>query len=383
MVRIPFSKITISDEEERELIECLRSGWLATGPRTEAFEREFSKIIGTEMSVAVTSGTAALHLALLTLDLQPGDEVITPSFTWVSAPNLISLLGAKPVFCDVDEETLNINAELIAPLITRRTKAIIPVHFAGLPVNMGPVYSLADKHGLVVIEDGCHALGASVNGKAIGSESNLCVFSFHPNKNITTGEGGVITGMDKKRLMRIRKLRHHGVERNSYDAYKNNKISKYDVLSLGLKYNMTDLAASIGIGQLKKLSRFIGSRNLAVQRYVDDLNELQTEIKVAQKFAVHEIQHACHLLITKVQDKPGLRDSLIAYLSSKGIQTGLHYLPVHLMTYYRDLYPNVKLPVTEKLGRTVLSLPLFPDISTQEISTVCHELDAGLRLARE
>jgi len=208
--RIALSRPAFGVEEEQAAAACIRSGWVTSGPRVAEFEKEFARAVGCEDAVAVSSGTAALHLALWLLDLAPGDEVITPSLTWVSVPNLVAILGGKPVFCDVDPETLNIDLAQAEKLVTPRTRAIVPVHFGGRAVDMEALGAFAKRHGLEVIEDAAHAIGGMQDGRPIGSHSGLVAFSFHPNKNISTGEGGMLSGTDAAKLKKARLLRYHG-----------------------------------------------------------------------------------------------------------------------------------------------------------------------------
>jgi len=379
-IHIPFSRPNFSDEEEKEVIDCLRSGWITTGPRVENFEKQFTKFIGCKEAVAVSCGTAGLHLALMSLDLQPGDEVITPSLTWVSVPNLIVLLGAKPVFCDIDIETMNATPQSIEKLITSKTRAIIPVHFAGRPVDLSRIQKIARDNNIVIIEDACHAVGAFYKSDPIGSHSPLCVFSFHPNKNITTAEGGMVTGSDVKRLKVIRQMRFHGVVRSTYDRFNKGTLPHYETLSPGLKYNMTDLSASLGIHQMKKLKRFNSLRKQLAEQYRVLLKKTCDCLHLPPECKGSTTTHAWHLFPVRVDDKPGLRDSIMAGLLQDGIQTGLHYLPVHEMPYFRKNGFYHQLPNTEKVGRTIFSLPMYPGMKHEDQQYVTDHLKDRIAL---
>jgi len=376
--RIPFAKISISENEEQEIIACLRSGWITTGPRVAAFEKAFAEFVGCEDAVAVSSGTAALHLSLMTLNLSPGDEIITPSLTWVSVPNLITLMGAKPVFCDVDSQTLNIDCVDLERRITPQTRAIVPVHFAGRPCNLAKIRELAASHGLVVIEDACHAIGAKFDNIRIGSHSPLCAFSFHPNKNMTTAEGGMLTGNDRERLRKARLLRFHGVSRDTFQRIGLGSLPHYESIFPGLKYNMTDLAASIGMHQIKKVASFNAARSVLVCAYQEALSSLTEVLWLAPPNSGEDHTHAWHLFNVCVRDEEGLRERVMQSMLDNGVQIGLHYSPVHLMESMRIHGRMPHLPVTERIGRTIMSLPLFPDMTIVQVERVVHLLRKAL-----
>lgn len=367
--RIPLARVCFSGEEEREVLECLRSGWITTGPRVAAFEKAFAEFVGAPDAVAVSSGTAALHLALLTLDLQPGDEVITPSLTWLSVPNLVCFLGARPVFCDVNPRTLCLDIADVERCITPKTRAIVPVHFAGRPAPLNEIHALARRFNFSVIEDACHAIGAEYSGRRIGSHSGLCAFSFHPNKNMTTAEGGMLTGTDVERLKVARLLRFHGVSRDTFQRVGLGNLPHYESLFPGYKYNMTDLAASLGLIQLKKVREFNLEREQIAGKYQLLLAD-ERRIWVAHASAS---LHAWHLFNICVQDEAGLRERVMQALLDEGIQTGLHYLPVHRMPWFTQ-NAHRALPETERIGRTIMSLPLFPGMTDEQIERVAKSL---------
>ncbi len=377
-MKIPFAKVVFSEDEEKEVLECLRSGWITSGPRVCQFEKDFAEFVGSEDAVAVSSGTAALHLALIMLELKDDDEVITPSLTWVSVPNLVTLLGGKPVFCEVDQETLNINLDDLEKQITPKTKAIVPVHYAGRPVDLDAIHALADPKGIYVIEDACHAIGAEYNGQRIGSHSGLCAFSFHPNKNMTTAEGGMLTGVDVEKLKQARLLRFHGISRDTFKRTGSGQLPHYETIFPGLKVNMTDVAASIGIHQLRKVEGFNLERNRVASAYREKLSILQDKIFYPDPCDSPGSRHSWHLATICVEDKPDLREKVMTYMIENGVQVGLHYLPVHLMKGMQDRGFGRSLPVTERIGRTIMSLPLFPGMTENEIDFVVETLKRAI-----
>ena len=377
--RIPLSRPSFGKEEESAVLECLRSGWVSAGPRVAEFEQAFAKLTGTDEAVATSSGTAALHLALWSLGLQPGDEVITPSFTWVSVPNLITLLGARPVFCDVDPETLCLDLQDAATVVTSRTKAIVTVHFAGRACDMDAIRSFAAAHRLVVIEDAAHAVGGAFQGRPIGSHSPLCAFSFHPNKNITTCEGGMLTGLDHDRLAFARRHRYHGVTRDTYKRMGGGQLPYYDEAEPGLKYIMTDVMAAIGLRQLAKVERFNATRARLAKRYREGLHALAGRVWVPPEDIRKESRHVWHLFTIRVEDIPGYRDHVMTKLEERGIGVGWHYRPVHELEWVRARNWGRPLPHTETIGRTILSLPLYPNMTNAQVDRVVAVLGDVLK----
>ena len=371
---IPLSRPMFGAEEEAAVAECLRSGWVTSGPRVAQFEKAFAVMCGCEDAVATSSGTAALHLALWTLDLQPGDEVITPALTWVSVPNLVTLLGGRPVFCDVDPNTLSIDLDDAARVVGPRTRAIVPVHFAGRPVDMAAVHAFAAAHGIAVIEDAAHAIGATQAGQPIGSHSGLVAFSFHPNKNISTGEGGMLTGSDRKRLARARQLRYHGVTRDTYRRKGTSELPHYDTLQPGVKYILTDIAASIGLCQLAKLEEFNAARARLAARYRAALAPLANRLWIPSDDVRAGDRHVWHIFAIRVEDRDGWRDAVMQGLIDAGVGVGLHYRPVHEMSWVRERGFERPLPTTEAIGRTILSLPLYPGLTEAQADAVVDVL---------
>lgn len=362
---LPFSRPTLSTAEAAEVMACLASGWLATGPRVQQFEQQLQDYFDAPHVLALTSATAGLHLSLLALDLQPGDEVITTAMTFVATLNTIVQAGGTPVLVDIDPDTLNMDLEQVAAAITQRTKAIVPVHFAGLPVDLSVLYALAEDHQLRVIEDAAQAIGASFNNQRLGSFGDTQVFSFHPNKNMTTGEGGCVVTRDAKLAQRVQALRFHGIDRAAWARHTKSGSQHYDVLEPGFKYNMMDLQAAIGIHQLPQLETFYKKRYLLAQRYHQLLaNWPQWELPLDPLQAPG---HCWHLYTPRLNvDVVGFsRDEFISRMKEYNVGIGLHYDAVHLYSYYRERFgwQRGDFPITEHVGEHIVSLPLFPQLT--------------------
>ena len=376
---VPLSRPAFGPEEEAAVLDCLRSGWITSGPRVTEFEKAFARLCGTEEAVATTSCTAALHLALWSLDLQPDDEVITPSLTWVSVPNLAGILGARPVFADVDPDTLCVDPRDIERLITPRTRAIAPVHFAGRAADIKAIRELAQARGIVVVEDAAHAIGGTALGKPVGSHAELVAFSFHPNKNITTGDGGMLTGTDGEKLRKARQLRYHGVSRDTYRKASSTSLPFYDAQVPGVKYVMTDIAAAIGIEQLKKLEGFNATRKRLAGLYLERLRGLSGQLRLPAEETRQGHTHTWHLFVVCVEDREGLRDRVMQAMLDGGIGVGYHYKPAHELAWIRGRGWHRSLPHTERIGRTILSLPLHPGLSEADVDRVSDTLARALR----
>ena len=364
---LPFSKPSISEAAIAEVVECLRSGWITTGPRVQKFEQALAKYLNAPLVAALSSATAGLHLALLALDLKPGDEVITSPLTFVASLNTIVLAGGKPILVDIDE-TYNLDVSLIEKAITPKTRAIMPVHFSGLPVNLDPIFELAKKYQLRVIEDAAQAIGSSYQGKMLGSFGDIQSFSFHPNKNITTGEGGCVTTQDQALMTAIQVLRFHGIDRTAWDRYSKKGDQGYDVIKPGYKYNMTDMQAALGIHQLADLEGFIQRRTELAERYLSLLSDWP-EIAMP-KLPTYELRHSWHLFCILIHpDKAGMnRDTFMQKMKENEIGTGLHYNAAHLYKFYRDTYgfKEGDFPVAENICARIVSLPLFPALTNDD-----------------
>ncbi|MBI4514417.1 MAG: DegT/DnrJ/EryC1/StrS family aminotransferase [Deltaproteobacteria bacterium] len=376
---IPFHRPPIGEEEIAAVVEALRSGWLTMGPKTRAFEEAFAAAIGARHAIAVSSCTAALHLGLNALGVGPGDEVITSTYTFTATAATIVHAGARPVLADCTADTLNLDLDDVRRKITARTKAIVPVHFAGQPVDMDGVAAVAKEHGLVVLEDAAHALPAAFNGRPIGTISPLTAFSFYATKNITTGEGGMLTTADDDIADCLRTRRLHGMSRDAWRRYSAEGSWRYDVAYPGFKYNMTDLNAALGLVQLKKMERFRQARESLAQRYTACFRAVEE----VQGPAVQPNRlHAWHLYVLRILPAARItRDQLIEELKQAGIGTSQHFIPVHLHSYYQQalgVRPE-DFPVATTVAEQSLSLPLYPDLSAQDAERIASTV---IRLVR-
>lgn len=377
---LPFSRPSISEDDLESVAAVLKSGWLTTGPQSAELERLFCERLGCEHAVCVTSATAAMQLLLHAMGIGPGDEVITPSMTWVSTVNLITLSGARPVFVDVDRDTLMTTAELIEPLITERTRLIVPVHYAGSVLNLTDLRSLADRHGIAVVEDAAHALGSLFEGVPIGGRGTA-IFSLHPIKNITTGEGGVLCTSDAELATRIRQLRFHGLGVDAFDRESQGRAPQAEVLEPGFKQNLPDMNAALGISQLKRLDSFNEKRAQLAMRYLEKLKDIPQLLPLTKPDYV--MTHSWHLFIVRlVEARPSMnRNGLMAALKVRGIGTGLHFRAVHDQKYYREHLPQAinSLPNTELNSDRIFSLPLFPDMTESDQDRVIDALKSVLQ----
>ena len=380
-MKVPFSRPAIGDDEIDEVVACLRSGWITTGPRTAQFEKEFAAAVGAPHALAVTSATAGLHLAMLALDLQPGDEVITTPMTWPATVNTIVLAGATPVLVDIEPDTLNLDVRRVEAAITPRTRAIMPVHFAGQPCDIEPLAALARPRGARLVEDAAHALGTTYAGRAIGGIGDVTVFSFHPIKNITTGEGGMITTADDALAKRMRGLRFHGVERDAWRAYGHAQVPLYDVTEPGLKYNLSDIQSAIGLHQLRKLSALNAERERLARRYDVALAALPALRPLGK--AAYPHRHAQHLYVVRLEHERLRvdRNGFMAAVIDAGIGLGLHFTAVHELTYYRERLGDLRsaLPAATDASQRIFSLPLFPGLTDVEHDRVVDVLAAVLK----
>lgn len=360
---LPFSKPSISQATIDEVVDCLKSGWITTGPRVAKFESKLQDYLKAEHVLALTSATAGLQLALQALDLKPGDEVITTAMTFVATLNVIVLAGAKPVLVDIDE-TFAMDIKQLEKAITPKTRVILPVHFTGFPVDLDPIYALAKKYNLRVIEDAAQAIGSYYKEKILGSFGDIQVFSFHPNKNMTSGEGGCVVTRDEAVAKKIKISRFHGIDRDAFNRYSKEGNQSYDVVEPGYKYNMMDLQAAIGIHQLDELEMFIKKRTHLAERYFSLLRNME-EITLPN-LPSYSYRHNWHLFTILINpEKTKLtRNEFIQAMKEKNIGLGLHYEPSHLFTYYREQFgfKEGDFPQAEKVGANIVSLPLFPDM---------------------
>jgi len=352
---ISIAKPMIGEEEKRAVLEVLDSGMLAQGPRVRAFEEAFADVCSVRCAVATSSGTTALHVALLAHSVGPGDEVITTPFTFIASANSILYVGARPVFVDIDPETFNIDPAQIEAAITPRTKAIMPVHLFGLPCDMEPIMALAREHGLAVIEDACQAHGAEYHGRRTGSFGTGC-FSLYPTKNVTAAEGGMITTDDEEIAEQCRVIRQHGMRR------------RYHHDELGFNFRMTDVHAAIGLAQLGKLERFNEAR-IRNARFFDKHLEGVATPTVPQGY-----RHVFHQYTLRVAD--GRRDAVLEGLKERGIGTGVYYpLPVHKQRVYLERGYEASLPEAERAATEALSLPVHPGLSSADLEKIVAEVN--------
>ncbi len=372
---IPFCKPTIERDEIEEVVESLESGWITTGPKVVQLENKFKEMFGQE-ALAVNSATAGLHLALKCLNLSPSDEVITTSITWPSTVNNIEICGARPIFADVEKDTLQISSDDIAKKITEHTKAVIPVHFAGAPVDLDEIRRLCKSNNIEIIEDAAHAIGTRYKNRLIGSDSKVAVFSFHPIKNITTGEGGMILTSSSKWAERMRRLRFHGISRDAWKRYSKGGTPQYEVVEPGFKYNMLDIQAAIGLHQLAKLDRFNNKRKELARNYFRLLDGLEAIMPLMPPEYDH--YHAWHLFVVRLDiDMLSVdRDTFIMELQEEGVGVGLHFPAIHLQSYYRKKYgfKEGALPNAEWNSKRLFSLPLYPLLTFEQQEVVVDKL---------
>ncbi|MBF0121003.1 MAG: UDP-4-amino-4-deoxy-L-arabinose aminotransferase [Desulfobacterales bacterium] len=370
---LPFSKPSITEGDISAVCDVMRSGWITTGTQNSIFENKICEYTGSKSAVALSSATAGMHLIFHALKLEKGDEVITPSMTWVSTVNLIVLYGAKPVFADIDKDTLMISKETIEPLITSNTKLIIPVHFAGASFDIDPIKELAVKKNISLIEDSAHAIGTKYKGNMIG-KTGTSVFSFHPIKNITTGEGGIICSEDTSLIEKLRRLKFHGLGVDAYDRMTQGRAPLAEVLEPGFKYNLPDMAAVLGIKQLERISDLNDKRTQLANYYRESLKNISEIIPLS--LPKYDIKHSWHLFIVRVNSKKINRNEFMTELKNRNIGTGLHFQAVHLHKYYREVmgFSRGMLPNTEYNSDRICSLPLFPDMTFEDVDDVVNAI---------
>ena len=369
---LPFSRPALGAEEIAAVTEVLQSGWITTGPKNQALEKAFCDLTGNQHAIAVSSATGGMHVTLMALGVQQGDEVITPSLTWVSTLNMIALLGAEPVMIDVDRDTLLVTPEAIEAAITPRTKAIIPVHYAGAPVDIDAIRAIGERYGIPVIEDAAHAAGTRYKGKHVGAEGTA-IFSFHAIKNMTCAEGGLIVTDNDRLAKRIRRLKFHGLGVDAFDRQAYGRVPQAEVIEPGFKYNLADINAAIALVQLAKLEQLNARRREIARHYLQALADTPFLPLSLPEWPHH---HAWHLFIIRVDEAAcGIsRAGLMEALKARGIGTGLHFRAAHTQKYYRARYPQLRLPNSEWNSERLCSLPLFPDMTPEETSRVITAL---------
>lgn len=378
--RIPFFRPSIDEGDIAAVADCLRSGWLTSGPNVSAFEAEIAAYCGAAHVNAVNSCTAALHLALAAWGLGPGDEVITTPYTFAATVTTIVHTGATPVLADIRAFDANIDPAAIERAITPRTKAIVPVHFAGEPCDMDAIVDVARGHGLKVLEDAAHAIGTAHRGRMVGSLSDAAAFSFYATKNLTTGEGGALATNDPELSERVRMLTLHGMNRDAWKRYDAGGSWRYDIAEFGFKDNLTDMAAALGRRQLARLDAFIEDRARIAARYFANLRG--EERLILPGFSEGN-RHAWHLFVVRVRNEASAvpRDEVIRQLAERGIQASVHFIPVHYFSAYERMgwWKRGDFPVAEQFFDGAISLPMFPGLTDGEIDDVC---DAILEIVR-
>ena len=368
---LPFAAPLTGQEEVDAVVECVRSGWLTTGFKTREFEKKIAEAIGCKHALAVNSCTAALHLALEALGVGPGDEVITSPMTFTATAAVVEHLGARPVFVDVEPDTLNLDARRVEPAITPRTKAILPVHFAGLACDMDPILDAGRRHGIKVVEDAAHAIPPLYKGNLIGTLGDITCFSFYATKNITTGEGGMLATEDDAIAERVKLMHLHGMSRDAWKRYQEAGSWSYEVLAPGFKYNLSDVASAIGIPQLKRCWDFHARRREIARRYHEAFQALDT---IQVPAAPDDAAHGWHLYVIQLQlDRLSIdRDQFIRELSARKIGVSVHFIPLHIQPYYRDRYGYAANDFPNAYGafQRIISLPIYAKMTDDDVEDV-------------
>jgi perosamine synthetase len=376
-MKIPITKPMFGEQEERAVVEVLRSGWVVQGPKVTAFERLVADYVSVPEAVATSSCTTALHLALVLLGIGPGDEVIIPSFTFIATANVVCYTGATPVFVDIDPQSYNLNPDDIEAAITPRTKAIMPVHQIGLAADMDRINAVAHRHGLAVIEDAAPALGATYKGKRVGGLGNVTCLSFHPRKVITAGEGGMILTHDQALANRARILRTHGMSLSDLQRHHATSVAIEEYHDLGYNYRMSDLHAAVGIEQMNKLDFMLMRRKQIAARYHEAFADLDC---VQLPFSSYDQPHSYQSYIIQFRPQaPKTREQVMQEMLEAGIATRRGVMAIHLEPYYRLRFPQVKLPVTEAAAQSTLLLPIYTIMTDLEQEYVIDHLLRTLR----
>jgi len=366
-MQIPFHKTHTTEEEINAAVEAIKSGWLTMGPKVVEFENSFKKFVGSGEAVSMNSATAALHLGLKAVGIKRGDEVILPTNTFVATAEVVTYFDAVPVLCDIEENTHNIDVSKIEALITAKTKAIIPVHFAGQPCDMDELYEIAEKYELKIIEDAAHAIPSSYKGTMIGNleKSDITCFSFYATKTLSTGEGGMATTNNVLYAKNMKINRLHGISRDAWDRYTTKGAWHYEIVDNGCKYNTTDINAAIGLVQLQKQNILRDKRATIAAKYYEAFKDSS---EIILPFVKNDRETSWHLYVIKV-DK---RDEVIEKLKEAGVGCSVHFIPIHNHPYYKDKYSYIyeDYPVANAVYDKSLSLPIYPDMSEEEISFV-------------
>ena len=372
---LPYGRQAIDESDIQAVVDTLRSDWLTTGPKIDEFEEAFAAWVGARYAVSFSSGTAALHGAAFAAGLGPGDEAITSPLTFAATANCVLYQGARPVFADVSSDTLNLDPERVARAVTPRTKALLPVDYAGHPADLDEMLAIADRHQLTILEDACHALGGEYQGRRVGSVSHMTVFSFHPVKHVTTGEGGMVTTNDAGFADTLRKFRNHGISSNARDRQKEGQWH-YEMVLLGFNYRLTDIACALGLRQLAKLEANLARRREIASRYAAALREVPGILAPAVRSGTMPAWHLypVRLDLAKITARRG---EIFRALRAENIGVNVHYIPVHLHPYYREHfgYRGGEFPVAEAAYETLVSLPMFHAMSDRDVEDVVRAVE--------
>jgi len=381
---LPYGTQWLDENEINEVIDSLKSSWITTGPKMRIFEEEFKKYIGSKYAVAVNSGTAALHISTSSININPGDEVITTPLTFVASANCVVYRGGTPIFADIRKDTYNIDPAEIKKKITPKTKALIPVHFAGQPCDMDEILEIAEENNLFVIEDAAHAIDAEYQKKKIGNISDLTSFSFHPVKNITTAEGGMVTTNNDELNEKLLMFRTHGISKDAVKRFEKSGGYYYNMQYLGFRYNMSELHASLGIHQLKKLDDFQKRRSEIVKIYNKELENLE---EITLPYVEDNIKHSWHLYVIQLnlENLKIDRDKIFEALREENIGVNVHYIPVHYHSFYQKKFGLKEgiLPNVEWLFPRLLTIPLFPKMTDKDVYDVVNALEKVLKYYRK
>jgi len=367
---LPYGRQSVDEGDIQAVVDVLRSDWLTTGPKVAEFEEAFASYVGTRFAVSFSSGTAALHAASFAAGLKPGDEAITTPLTFAATANCVLYQGATPVFADVSADTLNVNSSEIERKLTAKTRAILPVDYAGHPADLGPILNIAERHGLTVIEDACHALGAEYQHKRIGGIADMTVFSFHPVKHITTAEGGMVATNNPEFSEILRRFRNHGISSSARDRQRAGQWY-YEMVSLGFNYRLPDVLCALGIQQLKRIDTNLARRREIAAQYTAAFRDIRG---IVPPTARPDVSPAWHLypILLNVQELSVNRGEVFRALRAENIGVNVHYIPVHLHPYYRDRfgYRGGEFPVAEDAYSRLLSLPMFHNMTEQDVLDV-------------
>ena len=369
---LPYYQPLIGEDEVKEVVDTLESGWLTMGPKTIEFEKLIAEYTGVKHAIAVNSCTAALHLSLIALGIGRSDEVITTPYTFASTGNVIVHIGARPIFVDIKRDTYNIDTEKIKEAITPKTKAIIPVHYAGQPCDMKAIMEIAEDYNLFVVEDAAHAIGAEYENKKIGTFSTTTCFSFYATKNMTTGEGGAITTNDDELGDKLRVLRLHGISKDAWKRYSEKGNWYYEIEDCGWKYNMTDMQAALGMHQIKKLDKFVEVRRRYTEIYNSELKKVDEIITPYEKSNVKHVYHLYPILL-----KGYNRNDFIEKMYKQGIGCSVHFIPLHLHPFYKETFgfKEGDFPNAEWAYKREVSLPLYPKMKEGDLKYVIENID--------